>query len=1585
MPCMSADSTFLQIETAAHGGAFGNNPIPAPTEAQCLSGNYKVGRASIYGLAIAIEQPRGSYRTGIDSKTGKRWASRMAAHYGYINGTKGNDGDCVDCFIGFYPQSQAAFVINQNVGGKFDEHKVMLAYPDEESARRAYLDSYERGWNGLASIIPISVSQLKWWLKNGDMRRPLRAENLPHEGLETMTRKVQWNSDALPYDQTLDQVLYEIRRSDAGESLLLDAVSAQDIIEDADGALAFDALVTPYAKLERKMEVLQGVMVRSGESVKPVAMQVTEPFKQRGVANVAAIFELSDGQTVSIFFHNPDVTPNKMAAGDEVISWKWLLNKKDITIVVAPERGEDLNIREVARRIIRLAEKNSPAFQRANGKRAERMQGIQTLKDEISSLESELAAAQHELEVAKVFAEDAQNRKNREYAEAVQRVNETGDAYIRAGENGGIDPKTGKTKEELRALSDSQAADAQRLKDIANGVPVKEPEFDPTSPEGYAQVTADESLQLKWQDRLDAFFQGRIVDVRNALRALGWDGDKGADLTKGEALAMFRYKTIGAGNNVVGMTATVYGAGPVPADFADDLTKTPDQYAADVDAAATAETGRRAQAAAADQQNPDLTYRAVDDMFTAFYPNTKAGDDAWREMAAQNGGDGKVLTIHAADVARQLREKGYTVSEADGNAAGSADDDALLAELEQKSNEQALIDAYIKAWGDEAAIVNAAVAAVNWEGITDNASATAEIQKLQSAANGERPIIKARDALEAAGMKTWDSRLSGVTETEEFQAQSKAMGAYRKAMDKIQAIAKEKLIEAGKAELAALPEDAPLEDAARAIYRKHGIDMGQRSDWVSRVVTAIKEKDAEALRSILAGVGSDSNKASMEIFERAAGFKLAKTQKERAKQIDEWAGITTEKRAEIEAAKDAAWQARKLEEGVKDAWGWLKSMNVRDGSDIIDGQQYLLRQFNDGYDEAGTSKKGAATIYGMKKGSGLRFVNNRSFNAFLKSAMAFGGLRKALESVGAIEPVGNADGDKAASVDAAYQFASATDEFKAWLADYLDKPEYSPFVTAKEMDQAAQRNGASVDWGMFSGAALDGVGAAVAELERALDVVATNEPINRAEGNIGQANLEAEVSDSIKEAIGILSEADYGPSEEEIGGLFEAESATLDSADGAYLGVEKQAISATKALLQYFRDFIASDAKFAKVPESAYGWTAVGDVMDKEEAKRRLRSLIDIAINRKAGIPDLTPEQDKRLADYAHDARTISDYLTKRIRHTGARNLLRTPEMKAKYPHIDNQPRDGFDSVSMDGVDADGYVGKVKKGGETVGRIDIGDDGKAMVFIGASGDQRVVFPSGVEATYSDEDAAEMIDSLFSAQAASAKSEATEGPAKDRMAALKMLTDTGMNVWMSEGQNKAVIAGLMGEEWKFFADKMKELSSVIGGMPKTYDQDGMGDAAVAHLHYFRGAADWYITEKDMEGKGTEQAFGLADLGYGGELGYISIDELISAGVELDFHFAPKTVGQIKGKSEAGAPESQEKAPEVSPEDQQKQADQALFQSVIDGSIPDILAPELADSLESAYYRQQTDPALVSLFEQAVSAYQNAMMSATAELA
>ena len=40
------------------------------------------------------------------------------------------------------------------------------------------------------------------------------------------------------------------------------------------------------------------------------------------------------------------------------------------------------------------------------------------------------------------------------------------------------------------------------------------------------------------------------------------------------------------------------------------------------------------------------------------------------------------------------------------------------------------------------------------------------------------------------------------------------------------------------------------------------------------------------------------------------------------------------------------------------------------------------------------------------------------------------------------------------------------------------------------------------------------------------------------------------------------------------------------------------------------------------------------------------------------------------------DSQRINEYFAKRIRHPGSRGLLRTPEMKAKYPYIDCQEKD---------------------------------------------------------------------------------------------------------------------------------------------------------------------------------------------------------------------------------------------------------------------------------------------------------------------
>lgn len=117
-------------------------------------------------------------------------------------------------------------------------------------------------------------------------------------------------------------------------------------------------------------------------------------------------------------------------------------------------------------------------------------------------------------------------------------------------------------------------------------------------------------------------------------------------------------------------------------------------------------------------------------------------------------------------------------------------------------------------------------------------------------------------------------------------------------------------------------------------------------------------------------------------------------------------------------------------------------------------------------------------------------------------------------------------------------------------------------------------------------------------------------------------------------------------------------------------------------------------------------------------------------------------------------------------------------------------------------------------------------------------------------------------------------------------------------FVSESQIQVMAEGAQGEEREFFIDKMLEMRDMFNTMAKTYEQDGRGDDAIVYLHYFRSGMDWYITERDIEDY-QAQAFGLADLGMGGgELGYISIEELKSIGVELDIHWTPKTLGAVK---------------------------------------------------------------------------------------
>ena len=127
-------------------------------------------------------------------------------------------------------------------------------------------------------------------------------------------------------------------------------------------------------------------------------------------------------------------------------------------------------------------------------------------------------------------------------------------------------------------------------------------------------------------------------------------------------------------------------------------------------------------------------------------------------------------------------------------------------------------------------------------------------------------------------------------------------------------------------------------------------------------------------------------------------------------------------------------------------------------------------------------------------------------------------------------------------------------------------------------------------------------------------------------------------------------------------------------------------------------------------------------------------------------------------------------------------------------------------------------------------------------------------------------------------------------------------------FIGPAQIAAVEQGVRGEERQFFFDKVVELATIIEFMPKTGEQDGKGGEAMIYLHYFAGRqANFYLMEKDMGCAGDtpeqfqSQAFGLADLfGDGGELGYISIPEILENDGDLDFFFQPCTLAQLRVK-------------------------------------------------------------------------------------
>lgn len=412
---------------------------------------------SYHGIPVNIEIPIRTYRFCSTFAP----VYMVSASYGEFAGTKGADGEPIDCYIGQFLGSEQIFILNQaDKYGNFDEHKVMVGFLSKDDA----ISAYSACTNGLSplSVVVCSPAQLLYWIKKGNKNEPITNNSFP---FDPESENVMENNlyDWHDCDVTAAKALYDMRHIDTDEQLLEPATYdsvVNEISEVENGEFAvFDALAMQRLKLEKSAMLFGRVFNRSGKELQIAenGIQISEPFKKNGTTNIAMVFELVDGQTITCFLHNPDKTPNQLKPDDILVAWRWMLNKKDITILVAPEKGKDQNINEIGRRVMALAKKNSKRFTDANARRKQREENNRIIEERIASKEVILKDLMLQIELLQSRKDPVQQEDNN------QAASEMGTTQEEATQTAGND-----TTESDEDKQDQPSEDSKQNHDITD-------------------------------------------------------------------------------------------------------------------------------------------------------------------------------------------------------------------------------------------------------------------------------------------------------------------------------------------------------------------------------------------------------------------------------------------------------------------------------------------------------------------------------------------------------------------------------------------------------------------------------------------------------------------------------------------------------------------------------------------------------------------------------------------------------------------------------------------------------------------------------------------------------------------------------------------------------------------------------------------------------------------------------------------------------------------------------------------------------------------------------------------------------------
>lgn len=321
--------------------------------------------------------------------------------------------------------------------GFFLDHAAVYGAVSDDQATMLCVKYLSPSLKGVIhSATDISDNGLKTFLDgaNTEHKTPFLLQSDAHmlDSLGTVSA-VQWNEDCLAsHDGRMSGVMLDMARCDVSGQLL-EKMTAKEIAdflldEHCTDFGMLDAMIIKNNQLDRVVEkIADALRMKNTEEFFVKNVTVIEPFKRQGVVNVGAIFEMSDSQTITVLFNNPDATPSKLTGTDILTSWKWMLNKRDVTAILQPRAVDAKKYPMIASRIFKLLAKNHSRFKRAQLLKDRNLLLLNNLVDQLESGQSELLSLKGMIQTTQQEIDVEIERKRQDAESALTGNNDAGD------------------------------------------------------------------------------------------------------------------------------------------------------------------------------------------------------------------------------------------------------------------------------------------------------------------------------------------------------------------------------------------------------------------------------------------------------------------------------------------------------------------------------------------------------------------------------------------------------------------------------------------------------------------------------------------------------------------------------------------------------------------------------------------------------------------------------------------------------------------------------------------------------------------------------------------------------------------------------------------------------------------------------------------------------------------------------------------------------------------------------------------------------------------------------------------------------